>query len=51
MPKVEKVAHRRRVKERAIDRRAFDPKATYVQDIYNRVPEPVKKAVDVAYRA
>ena len=53
MPKVEAGAHRRRVKERAAQKRkpAFDKDAGYVQDIYNRVPEPVKKAVDIAYRA
>lgn len=53
MPKVEAAAHRRRVKERAAQKRkpAFDKDAGYVQDIYNRVPEPVKKAVDIAYRA
>src|SRR6266436_919286 len=53
MPKVEAEAHRRRVKERASHKRthAFNPEAGFVQDIYNRVPEPVKRAVDIAYRA
>lgn len=53
MPKVEAEAHRRRVKERAARKRgrAFHKDATYVEDIFNRVPEPVKQAVDSAYRA
>ena len=52
MPKVEAGAHRRRAKERAGHRnQAFHTDATYVQDIYNRVPEPVRRAVDIAYRA
>ena len=52
MPKVEARAHRRRVRERAGHRnQAFRKDATYVQDINNRVPEPVKRAVDSAYRA
>ena len=52
MPKVEARVHRRRVRERAGHRnQAFHKDATYVQDIYNRVPEPVKRAVDIAYRA
>src|SRR5260370_2852508 len=52
MPKVEARVHRRRVRERAGHRnQAFHKDATYVQDIYNRVPEPVRRAVDSAYRA
>jgi hypothetical protein len=52
MPKVEARAHRRRVRERAGHRnQAFHKDATYVQDIYNRVPEPVRRAVAIAYRA
>ncbi len=52
MPKVEAEAHRRRVKARAIQHKhAFHQEATHVEDIYNRVPEPVKRAVDIAYRA
>lgn len=53
MPKVEAAPHRRRVKERARNRRqhTFDKDAGYLQDISNRVPEPVKRAVDIAYRA
>ena len=52
MPKVAARTHRKRVKERAGHRnQAFHKDAGYVQDIYNRVPEPVKRAVDIAYRA
>src|SRR5260370_26616989 len=52
MPKVEARVHRRRVRERAGHRnQAFHKDATHVEDIYNRVPEPVKRAVDIAYRA
>jgi len=53
MPKVEARAHRKRVKERASHRgnQAFHKDATYVQDIYNRVPELVRRAVAIAYRA
>ena len=52
MPKVEARVHRRRVRERAGHRnQVFHKDATYVQDIYNRVPEPVRRAVDSAYRA
>ena len=52
MPKVEPAAHRRRLKERSIHKhRAFHKDATYIQDILNRVPEAVKQAVDIAYRA
>jgi hypothetical protein len=52
MPKVEAIEHRRWVKGRAIQRKqAFDKDAGYVQDIHSRVPEPVKQAVDIAYRA
>jgi hypothetical protein len=53
MPKVEAEAYRRRVKERASHRgkHAFHKEVGYVQDIYNRVPEPDRRAVDIAYRA
>ena len=53
MPKVEARVHQRRVKEQASHRgkQAFHIDAGYVQDIYNRVPEPVKRAVAIAYRA
>ena len=52
MPKVEARVHRRRVKEQAGHcNQAFHKDPTYVQDIYNRVPEPVKRAVAIAYRA
>ena len=52
MPKVEARAHRSRAKEQAVQRKHdFHKDAGYVQDIYNRVPEPVKQAVDIAYRA
>jgi hypothetical protein len=53
MPKVAARTHRKRVKERASHRgnQAFHKDAGYVQDTYNRVPEPVKRAVAIAYRA
>ena len=53
MPKVEARVHQRRVKEQASHRgkQAFHIDAGYAQDIYNRVPEPVKRAVANAYRA
>ncbi len=51
MPKVEARVHRRRLRERAGHHTAFHKDARFVQDIYNRVPEPVKRAVDIAYRA
>ena len=52
MAKVAAAAHRRSLKERSIHKhRAFHKDATYVQDIFNSVPEAVKRAVDIAYRA
>ena len=52
MPKVAAAAHRRRLKERSIHKQqAFHQDATHVEDIFNRVPEEVKRAVDIAYRA